>query len=121
MGERVAHVTDFDSVPHEKPLPLESQIDRHSGIVGRDDSATGNIVFMEKNAKLDAEYALPGSGSNSNGSWVRHNALQAKNNLCRGLVACCINIACCDRAWAGLQEICMLLPLRRKKCESAHL
>ena len=71
MGERAANVTDFDAVPHEKPLPLEHQLDDHSGVAKRDDSATVNIAFMEQNSKLDTEYALPGSGANSNASWVR--------------------------------------------------
>ena len=71
MGERAANITDFNAVPHEKPLPLEHQLDGNSGVVTRDDSASGKIAFMENNAKLDVEHALPGGGTNSNGSWVR--------------------------------------------------
>lgn len=71
MGERASNITDFDAVPHKNPLPLEHQLDDRSGVVTRDDSASGKIAFMEGNAKLDVEHALPGGGTNSNGSWVR--------------------------------------------------
>lgn len=71
MGERAANVTDFDAVPHTKALPLEHQLGTpESGVAARNDSATGKIGFMDQSNKLDAEYALPGGGNNSNASWV---------------------------------------------------
>lgn len=76
MGERAAYVTDYDVVPSTKTLPLEHQLGTtESGIASRNDSASGGqIGFMDKNNKLDEEYALPGGGANSNASWVRmHN------------------------------------------------
>lgn len=73
MGERAMNVTDYDVAPSAKPLPLEHQLGTtESGIASRNDSASGGkIGFMDQNNKLDAEYALPGGGSNSNASWVR--------------------------------------------------
>ncbi|KAA6424802.1 MAG: Lysine histidine transporter 1 [Trebouxia sp. A1-2] len=72
MGERAMNVTDYDVAPSTKPLPLEHQLGTtESGIASRNDSASGGkIGFMDQNNKLDAEYALPGGGSNSNASWV---------------------------------------------------
>lgn len=71
MDKRAANVTDFDATASKNPLPLEPVGEPgDSGIAKRDDSASGKIAFMEQNAKLDAEYALPGGGSDSNGSWV---------------------------------------------------
>ncbi|KAL0049119.1 hypothetical protein WJX82_006971 [Trebouxia sp. C0006] len=72
MGERAMNVTDYDVAPSAKPLPLEHQLGTtESGIASRNDSASGGkIGFMDQNNKLDAEYALPGGGSNSNASWV---------------------------------------------------
>ena len=71
MGDRAAHVTDYDAVAHPKALPLEHQLGTtESGVAARNDSATGNIGFMDQNNKLDEEYALPGGGANSNASWV---------------------------------------------------
>lgn len=66
------HVTDYDVAPSAKPLPLEHQLGTtESGIASRNDSASGGkIGFMDQNNKLDAEYALPGGGANSNASWV---------------------------------------------------
>ena len=73
MGERAMNVTDYDVAPSAKPLPLEHQLGTtESGIASRNDSASGGkISFMDQNNKLDAEYALPGGGANSNASWVR--------------------------------------------------
>lgn len=73
MNERVANVTDFDATASKNPLPLDpvGEPAGDIGIAKRDDSASGKIAFMEQNAKLDAEYALPGSGADSKGSWVR--------------------------------------------------
>ena len=67
------NVTDYDVAPSAKPLPLEHQLGTtESGIASRNDSASGGkIGFMDQNNKLDAEYALPGGGANSNASWVR--------------------------------------------------
>jgi len=67
------NVTDYDVAPSAKPLPLEHQLGTtESGIASRSDSASGGkIGFMDQNNKLDAEYALPGGGANSNASWVR--------------------------------------------------
>ena len=81
MGERAMNVTDYDVAPSAKPLPLEHQLGTtESGIASRNDSASGGkIGFMDQNNKLDAEYALPGGGANSNASWVRTLDLDFKS------------------------------------------
>ena len=99
MGERAMNVTDYDVAPSAKPLPLEHQLGTtESGIASRNDSASGDkIGFMDQNNKLDAEYALPGGGANSNASWVRTLDRAFKLKLLRAKL-CTIVIARFRRA-----------------------